>query len=1580
MGDPMKIKLLLLFLVGTVASVVTYGQGGKGDELDRRSTLGKIDAVSSFPRPFIPNPNNNPRTSPPVSTGYYIVDSDDNADPLWKPYGFLFPNNEVDLSYQPETWRSIVTGGHQFPPEFWNGNSEGRPFFQNIATRTSQFIYGTDSTDDAFAGPMPIGFPYYFNGVRYDSFYVSTNGMIALSNRRYFYGEDGSRVQREISPGNNSFYDPESEDTRPPQGTSGLDDPTPDDYGYRCVALGRPANNSAISENINNQYDGIRSPLFAGGSVNAPGGDGVTAVTNFTNQPPIIMPSWGNTQISVYSPNANLVDNLGRVFYKRSVSGDKLIIWFQNVTPRGPWQVWRNTQFTGTVVTYPANVRQDFLNNNAPAFISASYAVVLNRLDSSVCVYFTGFDGGVRTPNYFSPAREMFKSNTTMALRGNARHINYNSLTQTSGARTSYLQSSIYYARTGGTPRVFSSGSNAEDNSTPNVGMVVCFKQWKNTVRAVATEYRVRPRDPNGSLDYTITVPSANVNNFELFAGDQRLGGIVPISIFQNLTNDIQGPNGVNYQPQNIKFRARFRIINLATGIPVYNRPVRINSFFSDNTNWTVGGYRLGTFSAANPPVFTPTTPAPNSNGVPPYAYVQVQFPPFEPNEFIDNQIGRFRAVIIAEPVDSSDNGYRDFWPFDDTTTVQLFVMRRLTSFNEDIREFHDIGGNAMPSVLKFVNIGADVVSGNQSTNNPPPPRGLFTSVNNPNVSFETPVVLMNRLIDGNEPPAFPGGDELRSFPIDLRNRRNAVLSLAYHRGRKLEDYPRNWGANELTGPEIRVAFLQNGPTASTTIGSNPQDELRIEFARPSLDQVNNIVVSPVPGAPAFQWNWHPRCCNQAAITDNAAYSIFGGGGFRRGFSEFDKDTALTQAQGLNVELYDDGKDFEWRKIYIPIPDTFINAPNQGAQNFRFRLRTMAFNHQWQNGPPDDADNFYVKNIRILFPTEATDVEAVSVFATWPYEETPASQATQIPIRARIANNTGRDAQAFRLTARVAGKQEVDSWLQNNKPPFPLRGDKYETFYVYWRDITIPYLPGNRDVEVPLPTWNARVSNSSNSDDYYVSILANMRELGGDIEPLNDSTYSEFTMRFGPSLSYYRSGTANAVPSSSYSNLPGKGLNLLGYVSSQFTNQTAYGDLGGSGSGSIAMKFNLTTQDTLFGFQAYFGALNSDNNNIRFGIHDEQGGIPRQTARVGTRLNAQRGADAFNQTDYLYDTVTTYLYPTPIVLPPGEYWASVSQLSSVGFELGATDLRSGLQTTNYNTAPVPGGSNITLYIDKRFRSRLRNGNLINNNRFAFENSIGSGNWNQFVPGGNIPYTHLDFGGNIAFQNTMTRGTWIPMITPYFGNRTFGVRRENVVLLDTVVPVELTSFEGAKRNLSVDLSWETASEKNNNGFYVERKTNDGRWTDLEFVRSLANSGNSAVVLNYAYTDKNVAVGNTYTYRLRQVDLDGTTSFSGTLQFEFDSESTSALEQNSPNPFETTTNIPYNVSSDALVRVDVVDVMGNVVKNLVNEPVKAGRHTATWDGTSNDGASVANGTYIYRLTIGDKVETRKMSVVR
>jgi len=210
-----------------------------------------------------------------------------------------------------------------------------------------------------------------------------------------------------------------------------------------------------------------------------------------------------------------------------------------------------------------------------------------------------------------------------------------------------------------------------------------------------------------------------------------------------------------------------------------------------------------------------------------------------------------------------------------------------------------------------------------------------------------------------------------------------------------------------------------------------------------------------------------------------------------------------------------------------------------------------------------------------------------------------------------------------------------------------------------------------------------------------------------------------------------------------------------------------------------------------------------------------------------------------------------------------------------------------------------------------------------------------------------------------------------------GPRNFGPRTYKRI---DVIPVELTEFDGQKSGNKVNLWWETATEKNNSGFYVERRSeNDEQWKDITFVQTAANNGTSSSALNYSYSDNNVVKSASYEYRLRQVDLDGTFSHSNVLNFTIDGDNNALLSQNSPNPVESTTNIPYTVTAKGQVRLEVVDVMGNVVRTLVNGVVEAGSQSATWDGSDNNGVALVSGTYMCRLTIGDRVESIKMSVV-
>jgi hypothetical protein len=87
-----------------------------------------------------------------------------------------------------------------------------------------------------------------------------------------------------------------------------------------------------------------------------------------------------------------------------------------------------------------------------------------------------------------------------------------------------------------------------------------------------------------------------------------------------------------------------------------------------------------------------------------------------------------------------------------------------------------------------------------------------------------------------------------------------------------------------------------------------------------------------------------------------------------------------------------------------------------------------------------------------------------------------------------------------------------------------------------------------------------------------------------------------------------------------------------------------------------------------------------------------------------------------------------------------------------------------------------------------------------------------------------------------------------------------------------LPVRFKSFNAARKNQDVLLTWETASEDNNRGFYVQRNTGRG-WQDMDFVASKASDGNSSSVLAYDHTDRNNTTKGVTQYRLMQVDIDG-----------------------------------------------------------------------------------------------------------
>jgi len=197
------------------------------------------------------------------------------------------------------------------------------------------------------------------------------------------------------------------------------------------------------------------------------------------------------------------------------------------------------------------------------------------------------------------------------------------------------------------------------------------------------------------------------------------------------------------------------------------------------------------------------------------------------------------------------------------------------------------------------------------------------------------------------------------------------------------------------------------------------------------------------------------------------------------------------------------------------------------------------------------------------------------------------------------------------------------------------------------------------------------------------------------------------------------------------------------------------------------------------------------------------------------------------------------------------------------------------------------------------------------------------------------------------------------------------------MIYVAIPVEFTSFTGAVSQDGILLNWTTATELNNQGFEIERSTSVQSWEKIGYVPGF---GTTTEPKAYSFLDQNVTTG-TYTYRLKQIDFDGTASYSDEIEVVVDiTPSNFELSQNYPNPFNPSTTIEFQVPQASDVTVIVYDMLGQAVKSLFAGQVQAGKYTVEWDGTNNLGSKLSSGSYIYRMTAGEFIESREMILLK
>jgi N-acetylneuraminic acid mutarotase len=214
------------------------------------------------------------------------------------------------------------------------------------------------------------------------------------------------------------------------------------------------------------------------------------------------------------------------------------------------------------------------------------------------------------------------------------------------------------------------------------------------------------------------------------------------------------------------------------------------------------------------------------------------------------------------------------------------------------------------------------------------------------------------------------------------------------------------------------------------------------------------------------------------------------------------------------------------------------------------------------------------------------------------------------------------------------------------------------------------------------------------------------------------------------------------------------------------------------------------------------------------------------------------------------------------------------------------------------------------------------------------------NTNTWIPQLSKPTAILGASvGSIQYSNNAWK---FVVATGYTGS---AITTATEILVDeTYIPVELTSFVASTSEGKVVLNWTTATETNNHGFQVERNTGNG----FEALGFINGAGTTTEVRSYSFSDNSPVVGRSI-YRLKQVDFDGSYEYSNEIVVNLDNTKPTSfsMEQNYPNPFNPTTNIKFSLAVESKVTLKVFNILGQEVATLINNTMAAGFHSVKFD---------------------------------
>ena len=219
---------------------------------------------------------------------------------------------------------------------------------------------------------------------------------------------------------------------------------------------------------------------------------------------------------------------------------------------------------------------------------------------------------------------------------------------------------------------------------------------------------------------------------------------------------------------------------------------------------------------------------------------------------------------------------------------------------------------------------------------------------------------------------------------------------------------------------------------------------------------------------------------------------------------------------------------------------------------------------------------------------------------------------------------------------------------------------------------------------------------------------------------------------------------------------------------------------------------------------------------------------------------------------------------------------------------------------------------------------------------------------------------------ISMQNHMTLANGSVYITGYTGTYP-GYDITTMRYSSPATPVTLISFTAfSMSDETVELTWSTSSEMNNDYFKIERSRNGNDWEEAGVVPG---NSDTRTEQSYSFTDKKPHSGTTY-YRLKQVDKNGEFSYSSIVEVFVAIKGNFQVGEIYPNPVVNSCTLNVNCCTEGNILVEMMDMLGKTVRKA-DYYLKEGDNKITMDVQG-----IPAGSYVVRLTAGDRLIMRKV----